>query len=77
MEMEIESKEFLDDMKWGEENYSDLMRRFPEKWVAIVDKKIVGVGRSISEAEKEAHKKTGIEIKKIPVIFIEKGANIY
>ena len=75
--MEIESKEFLEDMKWGEENYSELMRKYPEKWVAIVDKKIVGVGRSISEAEKEAYQKTGIEIKRIPVIFVERGANIY
>jgi hypothetical protein len=75
--VEIESKEFLEDMKWGEENYSELMRKYPEKWVAIVDKKIVGVGRSISEAEKEAYQKTGIEIKRIPVIFVERGANIY
>jgi hypothetical protein len=75
--VEIESKEFLEDMKWGEENYSELMREYPDKWVAIVDKKIVGVGRSISEAEKEAYKKTGIEIKRIPVIFVERGANIY
>jgi hypothetical protein len=75
--VEIESKEFLEDMKWGEENYSELMRKYPEKWVAIVDKKIVGVGRSISEAEKEAYQKTGIEIKRIPVIFVERGASIY
>ena len=75
--MKIEPEEFWEDMKWGEENYSDLMRKYPEKWVAIVDKKVVGVGRSISEAEKEAYKKTGIEIKRIPVIFVERGANIY
>jgi len=31
----------------------------------------------MSEAEKEAHKKTRIEIKRIPVIFVERGANIY
>ena len=53
------------------------MRQYPEKWVAIVNKKVVGVGKSISEAEREAHKKTGIEIKRIPVIFVERGANIY
>jgi len=75
--VKIEPEEFWEDMKWGEENYSDLMRKYPEKWVAIVDKKVVGVGRSISEAEKEAYKKTGIEIKRIPVIFVERGANIY
>jgi len=75
--MEVESEEFLDDMKWGEENYSELMRKYPGKWVAIVSKKVIGIGRSMSEAEEEAHKKTRIEIKKIPVIFVERGANIY
>jgi hypothetical protein len=53
--MEIESEEFLDDMKWGEENYSELMRKYPGKWVAIVSKKVIGIGRSMSEAEEEAH----------------------
>jgi len=61
--MEIEPKEFWDDMKWREENYSELMRKYPERWVAIVAKKVVGIGRSMSEAEKEAHKNTGVDIK--------------
>ena len=64
-------------MKWGEENYSELMRKYPARWVAIVGKKVVGVRRSMSEAEKEAYKKTGVDIKKIPLMFVERGANIY
>jgi hypothetical protein len=75
--VEIEADDFWDDMKWGEKNYPKLMRQYPEKWVAIVNKTVVGVGKSISEAEREAHKKTGIEIKRIPVIFVERGTNIY
>ncbi len=75
--MEIEPDEFWEVMKWGEKNYSDLMRKYPERWVAIVDKNIGGVGRSISEAEKEAYKKTGVEIKRIPVIFVGREAYIY
>ena len=75
--MEIEPKEFWDDMKWGEENYSELMRKYPERWIAIVSKKVVGIGKSMSEAEKEAHKNTGVDIKRIPVLFVARGANIY
>jgi hypothetical protein len=75
--MEIEPKEFWEDMKWGEENYSELMRKYPERWVVIVDKKVVGVGMSTSEAEKEAYRKTGVDMKRIPVIFVERGPNIY
>lgn len=37
------------------------MRKYPERWVAIVDKKVVGVGKSISEAEKEAKIKVSRE----------------
>ena len=36
------------------------MRKYPERWVAIVDKKVVGV-KSISEAEKEAKIKVSRE----------------
>ena len=75
--MEFEPKEYFEDIEWAESNYSELMRKYPEKWVAIIDKKIVGVGKSINEAEKEAYKKTDVEIKRIPVIFVERGANIY
>jgi phosphatidate phosphatase APP1 len=68
--MEIEPKEFWGDMKWGKENYSELMRKYPERWVAIVAKKVVGIGRSMSEAEKEAHKNTGVDIKNTPVRYL-------
>ncbi|KAF5426735.1 hypothetical protein C5S39_14505 [Candidatus Methanophagaceae archaeon] len=44
----------------GEENYPELMRKYHERWIAIVSKRVVGVGRSMSEAEKEAHTKTGV-----------------
>ncbi len=67
--MEIEPKEFWDDMKWREENYSELMMKYPERWVAIVAKTVVGIGMSMSEAEKEAHKNTGVDIKNTPVRY--------
>jgi len=31
------SKEFWDDLLWSEEHYSELMEKFPDKWVAIVE----------------------------------------
>jgi len=57
-------------MKWGEENYLELMRKYPERWVAIVAKKVVGIGRSMSEAEKEAHTNTGVDIKNTPIGYL-------
>jgi len=32
--------------------HSKLMRKYPERWIAIVGKKVGGVGKSMSEAEK-------------------------
>ncbi len=75
--MKIEPKEFWDDLRWGEKQYSKLMEEYPDKWVAIVNKKVAGVGNSISEAEREAYKKTNRAIEHIPVLFVECGRHIY
>lgn len=75
--VEIEPKDFWDDLKWGREKYPELVRKYPDKWVAIVDKKIVAVGESIKKIEDEAEKKTGKPKEVIPVIFIECGSHVY
>ena len=36
------------------------MRKYLDRWIAIVSKKVVGVGGSMSETEKETHTKTGV-----------------
>lgn len=71
------SKEFWDDLLWSEEHYSELMERFPDKWVAIVDKKAVFSGESIKTVEIEAEKITGKSKDEIPIVFVECGAHIY
>ena len=71
------AKEFWDDLLWSEEHYSELMERFPDKWVAIVDKKAVSSGESIKAVEIEAEKITGRNKSEIPVVFVECGAHIY
>ena len=73
--IEIEPKEFWDDMKWGRVHYSELVRKYPDKWIAIVDKKVISSGESIKKIRKEAMEKTGR--KHIPVIFVEFGAHVY
>jgi len=71
------SKKFWDDLLWSEEHYSELMEKFPDKWVAIVDKKAVSSGESIKRAEVEAEKVTGRSRSEIPIIFVECGTHIY
>lgn len=71
------NKKLWDDILWSEEHYSELMERFPDKWVAIVDKKAVSSGESIKAVEIEAEKITGRSKNEIPVVFVECGAHIY
>lgn len=74
--IKIEPKEFWDDKKWVEKNYSDLQDKYPDKWVAIVDKKVVAAGKSLKDIELEAEHKTGVSRDRIPVLFIEGEVNI-
>ena len=71
------TKEFWDDILWSEEHHSELMVKFPDKWVAIVDRKIVASDESIKEVEIKAEKITGKDRSEIPVVFVECGEHIY
>ena len=75
--IKIEHKRFWEDMNWGFNNYSRLMKKYPDKWVAIVNKKVTSSGENIEEVELKAEKKSGKSKDEIPVIFIESGAHIY
>lgn len=51
-------REFWEDMKWGREHFSDLMASYPDQWVAIVERKIVAVGKDLGKVIEEAKWKT-------------------
>jgi len=74
--IKLEPKEFWDDMKWGEKHYSELVKKYPDKWVAIVNKKVVADGKSIKNTEIEAERKTSRKKELIPVIFVEGSPSI-
>ena len=73
----IEPKEFWDDMRWGRQHYSELVKKYPDKWVAIVDGKVVSFGDSPIMVEGDAEKRTGKHQNKIPLIFVESGSHVY
>ena len=52
-----EAEQFWEDMQWGENNYAELVKRYPDKWVAIVNKKVVAFGESLRNIEIEAERK--------------------
>ena len=74
--MEIK-KEFMEDVKWGLDNYKNLQLKFRDLWVAIVNNEVVVAGESIKYVEEKASQITGKRKEDIPVIFVESGAHVY
>ena len=68
-------KEFWDDEDWAYDNYNNLVRKYPNQWVAVVDKQVVAAGKNGTEVIETTRKKTGR--KEFPVIFVEKGIRVY
>ncbi len=68
-------KRFWEDEEWALKNLGKLQEKYTNKWIAVVNKKVAGVGEDGDAARKQAHKKTGV--KEVPVIFVESGQNLY
>lgn len=68
-------KRFWDDSRWAHQNFGELQKKYTNKWVAVVNKKVAGVGENGDIAREIAKKKTGV--KEIPVVFVESGHNLY
>jgi len=73
--VEMEPEEFWDDMRWGRQHYSELVKNYPDKWVAIVDGEVVAVGDGVKEIRRTAREKTNRE--HIVTLFIECGDHVY
>jgi len=68
-------KEFWTDQEWGFKHHTELLKRYRDKWIAIVNKKVIASGSDLAKVEKLAQKKT--RKKYIPVMFVESGSHIY
>ena len=69
------SREYWEDYKWENENRSELAKRYPNRWVAIVNKEVIGVGEDIKSAELESNRRT--KRAEYPILFIERGIHVY
>lgn len=68
-------KKFWDDREWAYEHYSDLIKKYPNKWIAVMDREVVAVSDGSGNILEEAKAKT--QKKYIPIIFVEGGINVY
>ena len=67
-------REYWEDSKWANDHFADIVKDYANLWVAIVDQKIVAVGKVISVVRKSVQEQTGR--KHFPVIFAEKGIHV-
>ena len=74
--MEVQ-KTFIEDMKWGLDNYKNLQLKFRDLWVAIMNREVIVAGEDIRYVKEKASKLTGKKKEEIPVIFVESGAHVY
>ena len=65
-----EAEQFWGDMQWGEDNYIELVKKYPDQWVAIANKKVVASGESLRDIEIEAERRTNKKKEMIPTIFV-------
>lgn len=70
-----EHKEYWEDSKWAREHFAEIVKEYPDQWVAIVNKKVIAAGETIAEIEKIAMEKTGRE--EFPIYFAERGVRVY
>jgi len=68
-------KRFYSDREWADKHYSELQKKYPNKRVAILNKKVVGVSDDTGNFLEKAKKKT--KEKHIPTIWIESGIVYY
>lgn len=70
-------EDFWEDQEWGFKHYPQLVDSYKDSWIAIVDKKVVSYGRDLSKVEEEAVRKTGKDKKRIAVMYVESGTQIF
>lgn len=68
-------REYWDDSKWASEHFTQIVKEYPDQWVAIVDKRVVAAASSITEVEKKGSELTGRD--EFPIYFAEKGIRVY
>ncbi|MBU0567359.1 hypothetical protein KJ693_05165 [bacterium] len=69
------SKKFWEDKRWGTEHYQDFIKKYPDMWIAVVNRKVVASSKSITEAKEKARRET--KRKDIPLLFVEGSVHVY
>ena len=69
-------KRYWQDQQWAFDHYPELVKRYEDRWVAVVNRRVVAASKSSVKAEEQAKAKTGRQ-SPIAVVFVETGRHVY
>lgn len=69
------SKGYWNDYRWANKNMSELVKKYANKWIAIVNKKVIAFGPDVETVELKAKNK--VKQKEFPILFVERGIHVY
>ena len=58
----------LDDSKWVRENATELAQKYPDMWIAVLDKEVVIASQDLGEVFRVARQKAG-EVGRGPCVY--------
>ena len=68
-------KYVLADYRWADSHHNELAKKYPEKWVAVLKKRVVAHGRRADRVLAEAHRQTNRA--DVALLFIESRLHLY
>ena len=69
-------KSYWQDEQWAFDHYPELVKRYGDRWVAVVNRRVIAASKSSVKAEKQAQAKTGRQLP-IAVVYVETGRHVY
>ena len=69
-------KSYWWDEQWAFDHYPELVKRYEDRWVAVVNRRVAAASKSsVRAAEEQARAKTGRRLP-IAVVYVETGGSI-
>ena len=69
-------KHYWQDQRWALDHYPELIKRYQDHWVAVVNRWVVAASKSSVKAQEQARAKTGRQLP-IAVVFVETVRHVY
>lgn len=66
---------FWRECKWIDDHYEELVKKYANRWIGVVNQKVAAASSNLAEVEKEILNQT--KRKDIPIIYIEDGSHVY